>query len=236
MEAFLGIALGDFADEVDFIAIGHPQEDDAAAELVEDRISQVAQVIHRISLSDGCDDRNAADIFFSCQDAVHIGQGCVFLELSQFFFRILELGQESFQFGRRIADLAFQEACQLLQFLRFILSQLEGSRTGNGFDTADAGASNAERTDDRRVGHMRAAAEFAAEVVDGDDADDIAVFFTEQGHSALFFGRIEGHFFDGDGDGLEDFFVDQGFDLIQFILRDRREMGEVETQVVRCDQ
>ena len=86
LRPFFGIALGDFADEVDFIAIGHTQEDDAAAELVKDRISQVAQVIHRISLSDGCNDGNAADIFFSCQDAVHIGQGCIFLELSQFFF------------------------------------------------------------------------------------------------------------------------------------------------------
>lgn len=106
-------------------------------------------------------------------------------------FRILQLGQESFQFSRCVADFGFQEACQLLQFLRFVLGQLEGCRPGDGFDAAYAGtrtgfAGNAEGADDRRIGDMRTAAEFAAEVVDGDDADDITIFFTEQGHGAFF--------------------------------------------------
>ena len=85
---------------------------------------------------------------------------------------------------------------------------------------------------------MRAAAEFGGEIADLDDADLVAVLFAEQRHGVVFVdGHVDGHVFDDfDLFVAQDFFVDEVFDVLQFFVRDRGEVGEVEAQMIRRDQ
>ena len=85
---------------------------------------------------------------------------------------------------------------------------------------------------------MRAAAEFGREVADFDDADPVAVFFSEQRHRFVFVdGDIDGHVLD-DLDLLvaQHFFVDQVFDVLQFFVGNAGEVREVKTQMVGSHQ
>src|SRR5207237_4351047 len=86
-----------------------------------------------------------------------------------------------------------------------------------------------------RVG---ATAEFSREVANPDNAYLVTVFLAEQGHGFVFVdGNINRDVFDNLNFFVsQDFLVDDVFDILQFLVSNRCEMREVESQMIRGDQ
>ena len=79
---------------------------------------------------------------------------------------------------------------------------------------------------------MRTAAEFRRKALHIHNAHDIAVFFSEQRHSAQLLGLLEGHHLDVYGQRLEDFGVDDPLHLSQLLGRYSVEVREVEAHTL----
>src|SRR5271157_3429443 len=77
---------------------------------------------------------------------------------------------------------------------------------------------------------MGSATKLFAEPTHRHHADTVTVFFTEKRNSALFHRLFDGHGLRGYFEILLDLIVDQLFHSAQFILSERRKMGEVETE------
>lgn len=77
---------------------------------------------------------------------------------------------------------------------------------------------------------MGTGAEFDGVVAYIDDADDVAVFFAEEG-DAVFGFLVEGGFVPVDGGIFEDGFIDVAFDLFKFFWGEGLVVGEVEAEV-----
>ncbi len=135
----------------------------------------------------------------------------------------------------RLADYVFQ--------LVIFLEVVQRAFAGDGFNAAHSGRNaaffqNFDQADFSGGIGVRAAAEFGGEVSNLDDADPVAVFFSEQGHGFVFVdGDINGHIFDDfDLFVAQDFFVDQVFDVLQFFVGNAGEVREVKAQMVGRDQ
>ena len=82
---------------------------------------------------------------------------------------------------------------------------------------------------------VRAAAEFLAEIGDGDDANLLAIFFAEQRHGAGGDGLIDRHHVGGDLRVAEDLLVDEALDFGDFGGIERGVMSEIEAKARRFD-
>ena len=130
----------------------------------------------------------------------------------------------------------------VFQFVIF-LKMVQRAFAGDGLNAADSGRhaaffQNFDQADFAGRFGVRTAAKFGGEVSDFDDADAVAVFFSEQGHGFVFVdGDIDGNVFD-DFDLLvaQDFFVDQVFDVLQFFVGNAGEVREIKAQMVGRDQ
>ena len=118
---------------------------------------------------------------------------------------------------------------------------IESGTTCNRFDTTytrtDTGfRCQTEGTDESCIAYMRTAAQFNGEARNLYYANYVAIFITKECHSTFCFCFVHRHFSNSKICGLKNFFVYKGFDLIKFLLCYRREMCEIETQVIRCYQ
>ena len=114
---------------------------------------------------------------------------------------------------------------------------------GHGFETAHAAGDASlfqdfDESDFAGGGRVRAAAQLGGEVADADDANFVAVLLAEERHGLVFVdGDIDGHVFDDfDAVVAQHFAVGEVFDVLQFFVAERGEVGEVETQVRGIDQ
>ena len=94
---------------------------------------------------------------------------------------------------------------------------------------------HAAQTDLARAGEVRSTAEFLAELAHRDHADDVGVFLTEQRHRPSGLGLFDLHVVDRDRGRLDDAFVDDLFDVLEFISGHRCSMREVEPQLIIVD-
>ncbi len=127
-----------------------------------------------------------------------------------------------------------------MNFLLLRLIMRQCALAGEGFDpsyaSCDAALGNdLERADLRRILQMRTAAKLDAVAAHIHHADNIAVFLAKERHRTLFSCGINAHFLRHDGIACEDRFIDQLFDLFDFLSRHRRKMRKVEAQSVRAD-
>ena len=114
---------------------------------------------------------------------------------------------------------------------------------GNGFEAAHAAGDaslfqNFDEADLAGGCGVRAAAEFGGEVADANHANLVAVLLAEERHRLVFVDcDIDRHVFD-DFDAIvaQDFAVGEVFDVLQFFVAERGEVGEVEAQVRGIDQ
>ncbi len=82
---------------------------------------------------------------------------------------------------------------------------------------------------------MSAAAEFAAEAWDADDAHAVAVLLAEQSHGSGGQGAFEIHDVSDDFDVAQDLLIHQPLHFRQFVLSHRGVVCEVEAQAARFD-
>ena len=87
----------------------------------------------------------------------------------------------------------------------------------------------------RRIGHVRAAAEFLAVVADRDHADRVGVLFAEQHHRAGRSGFGQRNGLPSDCGFLFDFRHHVAFDLGQDVIVDRLLVGEIKSQSIFFD-
>jgi hypothetical protein len=118
---------------------------------------------------------------------------------------------------------------------------VDGGLAADGLDAADAGGDGGLAEDlavanDAGAGDVGAAAEFLAEVADGDDADVVLVLLAEEGHGAGGAGVLEGHDFRLDGLVAADVVVHEALDVLQAGGVDALEVGKVEAQAIRRDE
>ena len=84
---------------------------------------------------------------------------------------------------------------------------------------------------------MCTAAEFDREIVRrAHDADNVAVFFSEERHSAQLLGFFDGHLHIDDFHSAEYFCIDDRFHLYKLLRCQRREVCEVESHSVAVDK
>src|SRR5699024_5267399 len=133
-------------------------------------------------------------------------------------------------------------SCCLVDAVDSVLDESQGTHTGHALDTADTSshrgfADDLKQAQTGSVAHMGTAAELAGEAVfHTDNANDIAVFLSEQSHSAQLLGLSDGHLFHLYRHSLEDFLVDLGFHLGQLLGGEGGEVSEVKAHVLAVDQ
>ena len=161
-------------------------------------------------------------------------------ELFEFFFVGGDLLPEGFG-GREL-----NAGCELVSELgdgEVAAELFEGSKSGNGFDAADSGRDGAfaEELDGADLaggGGVGASAELGGEVADLDDAHLVAVLLAEERHGVVLVdGDVDGHVFEGDDGGVrEHFLINEVLDVLQFLVGDGGEVGEVEAEAVVVDE
>ena len=124
--------------------------------------------------------------------------------------------------------------------LFLVLSVVKSGHTRHGLNTTHAGGNTGfgndfEHTDVTGSLDVCTAAEFAAEVIDGDDADASPYFSPNKAMAPFSLASSIGISSMVTGIFLRISFVDQVFDSIEFGLGHGREMGKVKAQVVRRD-
>ena len=77
---------------------------------------------------------------------------------------------------------------------------------------------------------MRSSTKFDTEITHGDDADFVRIFFTKQCHRTFFTSGFDRQQFRGDRRTFGDAFIDDIFDLTQFIRGQCLIMREVEAE------
>lgn len=110
--------------------------------------------------------------------------------------------------------------------------------TGNSLNTAHACTAGAfahdfEHTDLCSIAYMAAAAELHREVRYGNDANNIAVFFTEESGSTLLLSFLNRQLFNINSFASQNLLVDNSLYFLQLLSGNLREVGEVKTQTVR---
>ncbi|MFF8287527.1 hypothetical protein ACF06W_33095 [Streptomyces albus] len=120
----------------------------------------------------------------------------------------------------------------------------EGTVSGEGFDAAHAGADGefaeqaegADQADREGHGDVGAAAQFAGEVADVDDAHGLAVLLAEQCDRSGGFGLGAGRVPVTDRRVVENVGVDGGFDGGELVGGEDGEVDEAEVQAAVLDQ
>mgnify|MGYP006867322534 CR=1 FL=1 len=96
--------------------------------------------------------------------------------------------------------------------------------------TAGAFANDFEHTDLSSIAYMAAAAEHHGEVRNGNNANNIAVFFTEESSSTLLLSFLNRQLFNINSFASQNLLVDNSLNLLQLLSSNLREVGEVKTQ------
>ena len=123
-----------------------------------------------------------------------------------------------------------------------LLRPLDGARAGHRFNPADAGrdaafGENHEKPDVAGGVDVRAAAQLHAEARHADDPDLVAVLFPEQRHGAGRDRLLRRHVHVCDHWRVAvHLLVDDAFDAVEVIARDRLEVHEIESQAVGRDE
>ena len=112
--------------------------------------------------------------------------------------------------------------------------------TGNSLNTAHACTAGAfandfEHTDLSSIAYMAATAEFHGEVRNGNNANNIAVFFTEESSSTLLLSFLNRQLFNINSFASQHLLVDNSLYFLQLLSSYLREVGEVKTQTVRTN-
>lgn len=110
--------------------------------------------------------------------------------------------------------------------------------TGNSLNTAHACTAGAfahdfEHTYLCGIAYMAAAAELHGEVRNGNNANDVAVFFAEESGSTLLLSFLNRQLFNINSLASQNLLVDNSLNLLQLLSSNLREVGEVKTQTVR---
>ncbi len=144
--------------------------------------------------------------------------------------------------GRLVFAAANQRGDNVFQLMVFA-EVAQRAFAGDGLETAHAAGDasffqNFDQADFAGRRGVRAAAEFGGEVADANDANVVAVLLAEERHGLVFVdGNIDGNVFnDLDAIVAQDFFIGEVFDVLQFFVAERGEVGEVKAQVRGIDQ
>ena len=155
--------------------------------------------------------------------------------------QLLDLAHAALGLGQQLARRRLEDLRRAHQPRVHLVHLVEERLTGDRLDAAHARgdgrlARDAERTDLRRVVHMRAAAKLNRPAAHVDHADDVAVFFAEQRNRAGLLCLFNRHLADVDVESREDLLADETAHLAQLFRRHGGEMREVITQPVFLDE
>ena len=160
------------------------------------------------------------------------------LDLSIFFVEL-----EFQRFCGRNGCLSGGEAGDDVFQLMIFAEVLQRAFAGDGFDAPNARGDTAffqdlDQADLAGGASVGAAAKFGREVADPDHAHFVAVLLSEQRHGVILVdGRVDGDvLYDFDALVAQHFFVDEVFNVLQFLVFDRGEVREVEAQMIGRDQ
>ena len=121
---------------------------------------------------------------------------------------------------------------------------VQSAEAGDGLQAADAGGDRPftdsfDQADLAGGGRVRAAAEFRGEAVgELDHADLVTVLLSEERHGVVLVdGHVDGHVFEGFHTGVgQHLAVDDGLDLLEFLIGHLGKVRKVETQPRGLDQ
>ena len=134
--------------------------------------------------------RNAVSILNLVSNIAYLRLSDFCSQLFSLLLCCLQLALQSLQTSRNVAAAAFQLSSQTVHHFLGSIYMSHSTMTGNSLNTAHACTAGAfandfEHTDLSSIAYMAATAEFHGEVRNGNNTNNIAVFFTEESSSTL---------------------------------------------------